>query len=129
MITNAAVILRSCHCEELSLRGASFATKQSIRRGNPCDEGSPHLAVIEDKNMISLITENANSCCNIICLGIAGIIINRKHIIVLLMSIELILLAVNTNFIAFSLFSEKLRRSSICISGTNSSCRRSCDYV
>ena len=37
-------------------------------------------------------------------LGVAGIIINRKNLIVLLMSIELILLAVNTNFIAFSYF-------------------------
>ncbi len=37
-------------------------------------------------------------------IGMAGIIINRKNIIVLLMSIELILLAVNTNFIAFSYF-------------------------
>jgi NADH-quinone oxidoreductase subunit K len=37
-------------------------------------------------------------------LGIAGIILNRKNIITLLMSIELILLAVNTNFIAFSYF-------------------------
>lgn len=37
-------------------------------------------------------------------LGIAGIIINRKNIIILLMSIELMLLAVNTNFIAFSYF-------------------------
>jgi NADH-quinone oxidoreductase subunit K len=37
-------------------------------------------------------------------LGVAGIILNRKNIIVLLMSIELILLAVNTNFIAFSHF-------------------------
>lgn len=37
-------------------------------------------------------------------IGIAGIILNRKNIIVLLMSIELILLAVNTNFIAFSYF-------------------------
>ncbi|OAI49045.1 NADH-quinone oxidoreductase subunit K [Gammaproteobacteria bacterium SCGC AG-212-F23] len=36
--------------------------------------------------------------------GIAGVIINRKNIIVLLMSIELMLLAVNTNFIAFSYF-------------------------
>jgi len=35
-------------------------------------------------------------------IGLAGIIINRKNIISLLMSIELILLAVNTNFIAFS---------------------------
>lgn len=37
-------------------------------------------------------------------LGMAGIILNRKNLIVLLMSIELILLAVNTNFIAFSYF-------------------------
>ncbi len=37
-------------------------------------------------------------------LGLAGIILNRKNLIVLLMSIELILLAVNTNFIAFSYF-------------------------
>ena len=37
-------------------------------------------------------------------IGMAGIIINRKNIITLLMSIELILLAVNTNFIAFSYY-------------------------
>ena len=37
-------------------------------------------------------------------LGIAGIILNRKNLIVLLMSIELVLLAVNTNFIAFAYF-------------------------
>lgn len=37
-------------------------------------------------------------------LGIAGVILNRKNIVVLLMSIELILLAVNTNFVAFSYF-------------------------
>lgn len=35
-------------------------------------------------------------------LSMAGIFLNRKNIIVLLMSIELMLLAVNTNFIAFS---------------------------
>ena len=37
-------------------------------------------------------------------LGIAGMIMNRKNLIVFLMSIELILLAVNTNFVAFSHF-------------------------
>ncbi len=34
--------------------------------------------------------------------GIAGIILNRKNIIVILMSVELILLSVNLNFVAFS---------------------------
>ena len=35
-------------------------------------------------------------------LGVLGIFINRKNIIVILMSVELILLAVNLNFVAFS---------------------------
>jgi NADH-quinone oxidoreductase subunit K len=34
--------------------------------------------------------------------GIAGIFLNRKNIITLLMSVELMLLAVNINFVAFS---------------------------
>lgn len=38
-------------------------------------------------------------------LSVAGIFINRKNIIILLMCIELMLLAVNLNFIAFSHFS------------------------
>jgi len=35
-------------------------------------------------------------------LGVFGIFLNRKNVIVILMSIELILLAVNLNFVAFS---------------------------
>jgi NADH-quinone oxidoreductase subunit K len=35
-------------------------------------------------------------------LGIVGIFINRKNVIVILMSVELILLAVNINLVAFS---------------------------
>ena len=37
-------------------------------------------------------------------LGIVGIFLNRKNVIVILMSIELILLAVNINLISFSIF-------------------------
>ena len=37
-------------------------------------------------------------------LAVAGIIINRKNLIVLLMCIELMLLSVNINFVAFSRF-------------------------
>jgi len=37
-------------------------------------------------------------------LGVFGIFINRKNVIVILMSIELILLAVNINLVAFSAF-------------------------
>ncbi len=35
-------------------------------------------------------------------IGVAGVFLNRKNIIVLLMCIELMLLAVNFNFVAFS---------------------------
>jgi len=37
-------------------------------------------------------------------IGVAGLYINRKNVIILLMCIELMLLAVNTNFVAFSHF-------------------------
>ena len=37
-------------------------------------------------------------------LGVAGIFLNRKNVIIILMSIELMLLAVNINLVAFSSF-------------------------
>ncbi len=42
------------------------------------------------------------------CLSVAGIFLNRKNVIILLMSIELMLLAVNMNFIAFSHFRQDI---------------------
>ena len=36
------------------------------------------------------------------CLSMAGIFLNRKNVIILLMAIELMLLSVNLNFVAFS---------------------------
>ena len=40
----------------------------------------------------------------IFTIGVAGIFLNRKNIIVILMSSELILLAVNINLVSFSVF-------------------------
>ncbi len=37
-------------------------------------------------------------------IGMTGIFVNRKNVIIILMSIELMLLAVNINFVAFSQF-------------------------
>jgi len=42
------------------------------------------------------------------CIAVAGIFINRKNVLILLMCIELMLLAVNMNFIAFSRFLDVL---------------------
>ena len=41
-------------------------------------------------------------------LGVLGIFMNRKNLIVILMAIELILLSVNLNFVAFSAFLQDL---------------------
>ena len=40
----------------------------------------------------------------IFTIGIVGIFLNRKNLIVILMSIELLLLAVNINMVSFSIF-------------------------
>ena len=53
-------------------------------------------------------------------LGVWGIVLNRKNIIILLMSIELMLLAINLNFISFSLFLDD-SRANICLICINSS--------
>ena len=37
-------------------------------------------------------------------IGVVGIFLNRKNVIVILMSVELILLSVNINFVAFSAY-------------------------
>jgi hypothetical protein len=47
------------------------------------------------------------------CISVAGIFLNRKNVIVLLMSIELMLLAVNINFIGFSRFLRRCRRAGV----------------
>jgi len=44
----------------------------------------------------------------IFTIGIIGIFLNRKNVIIILMSIELILLAVNINLVSFSIFSQDL---------------------
>jgi len=44
----------------------------------------------------------------IFVVGIIGIFLNRKNIIIILMSIELILLAVNINLVSFSIYLQNL---------------------
>ena len=44
----------------------------------------------------------------IFTIGVMGIFLNRKNVIIILMSIELILLAVNINLVSFSVFTQDL---------------------
>ena len=44
----------------------------------------------------------------LLCISVAGVFLNRKNVLILLMCIELMLLAVNMNFVAFSRFMDNL---------------------
>ena len=44
----------------------------------------------------------------IFTIGVLGIFLNKKNVIIILMSIELILLSVNINLISFSIFSGEI---------------------
>ena len=41
-------------------------------------------------------------------IGITGIVLNRKNILIILMSVELMLLAINMNFVVFSVYLDDL---------------------
>jgi NADH-quinone oxidoreductase subunit K len=54
--------------------------------------------------MILSITNYLAVASILFLIGLSGIILNRKNIIVMLMSVELMLLAVNLNFIIYSVY-------------------------
>ena len=54
--------------------------------------------------MIIPLTHYLTLAAILFTIGVFGIFLNRKNVIIILMSIELILLAVNINFVAFSVF-------------------------
>lgn len=55
-----------------------------------------------------MIILNLNYILNIILIlflvGVLGLVLNRKNILIMLMSIELMLLAINLNFVIFSIY-------------------------
>jgi NADH-quinone oxidoreductase subunit K len=61
---------------------------------------------------IYMIILNINYILNIVIalflIGVLGLVLNRKNILITLMSIELMLLAINLNFIIFSIYLDDL---------------------
>ena len=59
-----------------------------------------------------MIILNINYILNIVItlflIGVLGLVLNRKNILITLMSIELMLLAINLNFIIFSIYLDDL---------------------
>jgi NADH-quinone oxidoreductase subunit K len=80
------------------MRSAKSLPRQRIRPRRQSHERRPKediMITLTDYLVLSAI---------LFAISVAGIFLNRKNIIVLLMAIELMLLAVNMNFIAFSHF-------------------------
>nr|YP_010208846.1 NADH dehydrogenase subunit 4L [Skeletonema pseudocostatum]YP_010208960.1 NADH dehydrogenase subunit 4L [Skeletonema tropicum]UBA16156.1 NADH dehydrogenase subunit 4L [Skeletonema pseudocostatum]UBA16270.1 NADH dehydrogenase subunit 4L [Skeletonema tropicum] len=59
-------------------------------------------------NTVYMIILNLNYILNIVIalflIGVLGLVLNRKNILITLMSIELMLLAINLNFVLFSIY-------------------------
>ena len=59
-------------------------------------------------NTLKMITTNINYILNVIIIlfliGALGLVLNRKNVLITIMSIELMLLSVNLNFIIFSIY-------------------------
>lgn len=52
--------------------------------------------------MTTLLAPSLILSAALLCIGLAGLVLNRRNLIVMLMAIELMLLAANINFVAFS---------------------------
>ena len=68
------------------------------------------LKVIRELNLMTEITlgHYLSLAATIFTIGIIGVFLNRKNVIIILMSIELILLSVNINLVAFSIYLQSL---------------------
>lgn len=68
----------------------------------------PEKGVLAPYKTITLVIHFLGVSINLFLLGILGIFFNRRSIILMLLSIELILLAVNFNFLVFASFLDDL---------------------
>jgi NADH-quinone oxidoreductase subunit K len=62
---------------------------------------------INYSKMLSLPTLLVNNTV-LFLIGVLGIVLNRKNVLILLMSLELMLLSVNVNFVVFSVYLDDL---------------------
>ena len=83
-------------------------TKPAFWVGLATQLSNPKTAIVYGSVFVSLLPRHPPTWCYValpaivFTIGVFGIFMNRKNVIVMLMSIELILLAVNINFVAFS---------------------------
>ena len=91
----------SCRCAPPVDLGAARTHPRPVGRNRQGSRGQRQLMAIG-------LTHYLTVAAILFTLGIFGIFLNRKNVIIMLMSIELMLLAVSINFVAFSVFLDNL---------------------
>ena len=71
---------------------------------NPQDLGSNPKVLKHEKMVISNINYFLNVTTILFFIGMLGVILNRRNILITIISIELMLLAINLNFVIFSVY-------------------------
>ena len=94
-------------CVSIDKAASAKRCKSAINqhdRGVPCGSESGEEPSCREGMMEIGISHYLTVSAILFTIGIFGIFLNRKNVIIILMSIELILLAVNINMVAFSAF-------------------------
>src|SRR5205823_1364705 len=91
-------------CQTAEYRRADCAHEGECDRDRQSAAGSGPVEKFEGNNMTIGLGHYLTVGAILFTIGIFGIFLNRKNVIIILMSIELILLAVNVNLVAFSAF-------------------------
>ena len=91
--------------ERVGIKRQDIAKQNARTRGRRSRSGkSPSARASEETAMTIGLGHYLTVAAVLFTLGVFGIFLNRKNVIVILMSVELILLAVNINFVAFSTY-------------------------
>src|SRR5262249_8151941 len=97
----------SSPCARARRCGGKTSRRSSIGRAPPRSRSSKSKSARESDTMVLIdigLGHYLTVAAILFTLGIFGIFLNRRNVIIILMSVELILLAVNINFVAFSAF-------------------------
>ena len=109
---------RSCTCRsapgvDATASSGRSRSRELVAADEPHEHGVGTAAAREstDGCRRSASATTSPSAAILLVLGMFGIFLNRKNVIVIMMSIELILLAVNLNLVAFSRRARRSRRA------------------
>ena len=97
-----AIVLTLRHKPGVKRQNIAAQVARDPAVGGGAAQGRLARRTVKGSSMVIGLTHYLTLAAILFTIGVAGIILNHKNIIVILMSVELILLAVNINLVAFS---------------------------